>query len=212
MYFKDREDAGRVCAAKLWQEGINGDVIAAIPRGGVVVAAPIAEKLKIPLKLILPKKIGAPHNEEVAIGAVTADGSLALNEEYISLLGLSPEVVGKQIKKAQQKIKEMQNIYNMDYINYDYTNKNVLLVDDGLATGFTVLAAGLSLKKRGANSITVVVPVASAEAISLLKNHGFMVFSLIVPEDFYAVGQFYKDFRPVETEEVLALLAKNYSG
>jgi len=212
MYFKNREDAGRVCAAKLWQEGINGDVIAAIPRGGVVVAAPIAEKLKIPLKLILPKKIGAPHNEEVAIGAVTADGSLALNEEYIGLLGLSSEVVGKQIKKAQQKIKEMQNIYNIDNTNYDYSNKSVLLVDDGLATGYTVLAAGLSLKKQGAKSITVVVPVASTEAINLLKNNGFAVFSLMVPEEFYAVGQFYEDFRPVETEEVLTLLAKNYSG
>ncbi|GAV22078.1 phosphoribosyltransferase [Carboxydothermus pertinax] len=212
MYFKNREDAGRVCSAKLWNEGIVGDVVTAIPRGGAVVAAPIAKKLKLPLKLILPKKIGAPHNEEVALGAVTADGSLALNEEFIRLLGISPEILEKQIKKAQRKIKEMQSIYNIDNINYDYTNKNVLLVDDGLATGFTVLAAGLSLIKQGAKSITVVVPVASTEAINLLKNNGFAVFSLIVPEDFYAVGQFYEDFRPVEKEEVLTLLAKNYSG
>jgi len=212
MYFKNREDAGSVCAAKLKQEGITGDVVVAIPRGGVVVAAPIAQKLKLPLRIILPQKIGATHNEEVAIGALTSDGSLSLNEEFIKQLGLLPEDLNRQIKKAQEKVKNMQNIYNINYIDYDYLNKEVLLVDDGIATGFTVLAAGRLLLQKGAKKVIVVVPVASMDAVNLLKNNGFKVYAAMIPEEFYAVGQFYKDFRQVETEEVLALLAKNYSG
>ena len=191
MLFKNREDAGSVCAAKLKQEGITGDVVVAIPRGGVLVALPIAKKLNIPIKLILPKKIGAPHNEEVAIGAVTGDGAVSLNEEFIKQLGVLPEQVEKQLKKAKEKVKSMQNIYDINYINYDYYNKEILLVDDGLATGFTVLAAVRSLLQKGAKNVTVVVPVASFEAVNYLKNNGIKVYALAIPRDFYAVGQFF---------------------
>ncbi len=207
--YSDRVDAGQVLARILKEKGIAGGVIMAIPRGGVVTAAQVSEALKLPLDIIIPRKIGAPYNPEVAIGSVTQDGTVFLteNKQLLQFAGKGPikDIVEQEINEIKRRMLEYRG--NTDYP--DYTGKTVIIIDDGIATGFTTRAAIMSIKKIFKPHKTILaVPVAPAEVIEKLSAEVDEIVCPLVPEPFYAVGQFYKNFDQVSDEEVMQILHK----
>ncbi|TYO92744.1 phosphoribosyltransferase [Desulfallas thermosapovorans] len=183
--YKDRFEAGQVLARILKEKDIADGVIMAIPRGGVVVAALVSEALKLPLDIIIPRKIGAPRNPELAIGAVTQDGTVILTENEYLLQMAGKEAINKIIEKEIHEIKRRMIMYrgNTDYP--DYTGKIIIIVDDGIATGFTTRAAIMSIKKVMNPERTILaVPVAPAGAIQSLDEYVDEIICPLVPEPF----------------------------
>ncbi|AGL01075.1 phosphoribosyltransferase [Desulfoscipio gibsoniae] len=205
--YKDRADAGQVLACLLKEKEITDGIIMAIPRGGVVIAAQVSETLKLPLDIIIPRKIGAPFNQEVAIGAVTQDGTVILTENKHLMLLAGADDIDDIVQQEINEIKRRMIKYrgNTDYP--DYTGKTVIIIDDGIATGFTTRAAIMSIKKVINPGRTILaVPVAPAEVIQTLCEDVDEIICPLVPELFYAVGQFYENFDQVSDEEVVKLL------
>lgn len=206
----DRVDAGKVLAQKLKEKEISDAVVIAIPRGGVVTAAKVAEELKLPIDIIIPRKIGAPYNPEVAIGAVTQDGTLLLNNNKYLMKLISHEEINEIAQTEINEIKRRMVNYrgNADYP--DYSGKTAIIIDDGIATGFTTRAAIISIKKILKPKKTILtVPVAPAEVIETFSEVVDEIICPLIPESFYAVGQFYKNFDQVSDDEVINLLHKS---
>lgn len=193
--FKDRIAAGKILAERL--EGIKADIVLGIPRGGVVVAAEIARELNLPLDVVITRKIGAPNQPELALGAVDPDGEVIWETENLKL----------NIKNEIREIKRREKLYRHKRPDLAslIQNKTVILVDDGIATGATTLSAVKYLKRHGAKVI-LAVPVASQEAIEKIKDDCEQIIILHTPEYFQAVGQFYQEFEPVSDEEVVQYL------
>ncbi|WP_027364732.1 phosphoribosyltransferase [Desulfotruncus alcoholivorax] len=208
--YKDRVDAGRVLAQELKAKNIIDGVIIAIPRGGVVTAAQVAEALNLPLDIIIPRKIGAPFNPEVAIGSVTQDGTVILTGNKNLLQSVSKEDIDDMVRIEINEIKRRMLKYrgNTDYpINI---GKTVIIIDDGIATGFTTRAAIMSIKKiLNPRKTILAVPVAPLEVFQTLSEDVDEIVCPLVPETFYAVGQFYRIFDQVSDEEVINLLHKS---
>jgi len=204
MIFADRNDAGRQLAERLAGYKKENPVVLAIPRGGVVVAGEIAKALDAPLTLIIPRKIGAPYDPEFAIGAVAEDGSMVLDEDTVSSLGVSPEYIEAEKKAQIEEIKRRKQAYGA--VDIELKGRVVILVDDGIATGSTVIAAVKSIRKKDPKKIVVAVPVAPQEAVSELKNQVEEVVCLHAPEYFGAVGCFYRDFSQTSDAEVMSIL------
>jgi putative phosphoribosyl transferase len=206
MIFRDRQDAGQVLAKELDKLNLTNPLIVAIPRGGVIIAQALAEKHHSPINLILPRKIGSPINREVAIGAVTQDGTVIFDEYLMSIMGLTQEELAEDIQGVIDEInrrgKVYPNVVKLDEVN----SRDVVLMDDGIATGYTIMAAIQSLKNRQPARLILAVPVAPKEVIDNLENQVDEVVCLDSPEDFYAVGQFYEEFDQVSDDEVLAIL------
>lgn len=208
MIFKNRTEAGKQLAQKL--NFLKGQecVVIGIPRGGVVVAYEISRELKVPLDIEIPRKIGMPHSPETAIGAVTEDGTVIWNQQLLSFLNFSEhkmkEIAENQVKEISRRTK----IYRGEKPKEELENKNVILVDDGIATGYTIMAAIKSIKKRNPKKIILAVPVAPAEAIRELEKEVDQIICLLIPANFYAVGQFYHDFGQTSDTEVIELLKK----
>lgn len=201
--FKDREDGGRKLAEKLVRfRGAKDTVVLGIPRGGVVVGAEVARSLDLPLDIAVAAKVGSPANPEFAIGAVAPDGDVTPNPNA----GFSSEQVQRLGGPAFDKVRRYQSRLRGERPTLDVADKTVLLVDDGLATGLTAMAAADWLKREGAAQVVLAVPVAPESAISLLRRHADEVIAVEVPEVFYAVGQFYERFRQTEDAEVEELL------
>lgn len=199
--FKNRESAGTILAKRL--TGIKADAVAGIPRGGVVVASEIAKDLNLPLDIVITRKIGAPGQEELALGAVDPDGEAVFDEVLIKEFGkldLKP-----QVEKAWKELKRRESLLLEGRKPFEFKGKSIILVDDGMATGATVLAAAKYLKRHGAKVI-LAVPVASKEALKKVKGECEEAIVLEVPEYFGAVGQFYHYFEPVSDEEVIQYL------
>lgn len=192
--FKDRQSAGKLLAKRLWEfKGVKGVIVLGIPRGGVVVAKEIARELNLPLDIIVTRKIGAPNQPELALGAVDLDG------EVIGDVGEFGEIIEREL----EELKRRENLYRQGKEPLDVENKTVILVDDGIATGATTLSAINYLKRHQAKKIILAVPVASREAIEKIVEE---VIVLETPEYFQAVGQFYEKFEPVEDTEVIQYL------
>ena len=205
-YFVNRVDAGKRLAEALADfQGRNAAVLA-IPRGGVVVGYEIASKLVLPLDVIIPRKLGAPDNSELAIGAVAEDGSMVLDEGLIAYLGVSKWYLQEESERQRQEITRRMKVYREDLESVELKGKDVIVVDDGIATGSTMKAALASVKNRGAKSVTVAVPVGPPQTIQELKSLADKVICLYTPEYFQAIGQFYKDFSQTTDEEVINLL------
>ena len=207
-YFTDRIDAGKKLALALKNFKGNGMVLA-IPRGGVIVGYLIAKELGIPLDVIIPRKLGAPDNSELAIGAVAEDGTAILDNNLISYLGVSPKYIKEEIERQKQEIRRRLKLYKQDASYPDVKGIDVIVVDDGIATGSTMKAALASVKNRGAISVTVAVPVGPPQTIEELEKIADHVFCLYTPEFFQAIGQFYSDFSQTQDEEVIKLLLQN---
>ncbi len=207
MYFADRKDAATQLATKL--EKFREDpsaIIVGLPRGGVVTAAAIARILKLPLDIIVTRKIGAPDSPELAIGAVTEAGEILRNDQLIADFNVSDDYIKDEAAKQQQEAQRRLQAYRGDRPALNLTGKTVLLVDDGVATGATMKAAIVSAKAKGAGKVVVAVPVAPPETVAALKRLADEAICLHSPEDFSAIGQFYARFAQVTDEEVIQLL------
>jgi predicted phosphoribosyltransferase len=206
--FENRIEAGKQLAEALKDLG-NDVVVLAVPRGGVVVGYQVAHKLRAPLDIIIAKKIGAPFNPELAIGAVTEEGTITLDEELTSQMSVSKEYIDNEAKKQKKEIKRRLQAYRGDTPATEIVNRDVIIVDDGVATGSTLRAALISLRKRGAKSVTIAVPVGPPSTINNFKNEADRVVCLLTPEPFFAIGQFYINFDQTSDEEVTMLLKRN---
>ena len=208
-FFSDRVDAGKRLASALKDFSGKKGIVLAIPRGGVVVGYMIAKALNLPLDVIIPRKIGAPDNPELAIGAVAEDGTAILDGNLIKYLGVSREYIKEETERQKQEIGRRLKLYRQDASYPNLKGLDVIVVDDGIATGSTMKAALASVKNRGAASITVAVPVGPPSTIDELEKMADRVVCLHTPESFQAIGEFYTDFSQTSDEEVIGLLREN---
>lgn len=204
--FDDREQAGRLLAEKMLRYKRDGfGLVFGIPRGGVPVAKVISEKLDLPMDVLISRKIGAPNQKELAIGAVGPAGVKVLDNELIEKLNVSDEYLSSELKIKKEEIKDRQKKFGSRNLNVK--GKNIILVDDGIATGATVEVAIKFLRKLSVKKIILAVPVAPHEAKKKLKKLVDELIILKTPTFFHAVGQFYRNFPQVSNEEVKEILS-----
>lgn len=211
VYFSDRKDAGKQLASALTDFSFKEGMVLAIPRGGVVVGYEIASALNFKLDVIVPRKIGTPDNPELAIGAVTEDGTMILDDSLIMYLGVSNDYIYQESERQKQEIRRRQKFYRQGVSEPEIKDKNVIVVDDGIATGYTMKAALASVRNRGAATLTVAIPVGPPSTIKELEGQADNIVCLYTPEYFQAIGQFYSDFSQTTDEEVIELLKKQKS-
>jgi predicted phosphoribosyltransferase len=207
--FKDRHDAGRRLAALLEPYRHERPVVVALPRGGVPVAAEVARALDAPLDVAVVRKIGAPQNAEYAIGAVAEGGVHVLGGRMGRAADLTGAELDTLITRAECELEERLRRYRGTRQPVTLDGRTVIVVDDGLATGRSALAAVRSLRRRGAARVILAAPVASREAAGLLSEAADEVVCVEIPADLWAVGAWYVDFRATTDEEVAALLVEN---
>ncbi|MGD6850703.1 MAG: phosphoribosyltransferase [Candidatus Bathyarchaeia archaeon] len=208
-YYSDRADAGRRLAAELKDFERKNAIVLAIPRGGVVLGYEIAQALNLPLDIIIPHKLGAPDNPELAIGAIAEDGTAILDQTLIAYMGVSREYISEESERQKKEIQRRLNRYRQGAEAPNLKGQDVIVVDDGIATGSTMKAALASLKNRGTATITVAIPVGPPSTIEELKRLADRVVCPYMPEYFQAIGQFYSDFSQTTDEEVIELLKEN---
>jgi putative phosphoribosyl transferase len=175
----------------------------------VVVGFEVARELGLPLDVIVPRKIGAPNNPELAIGAMTEDGTIILDRELMRYLGVSEAYVQEESERQKLEIERRLKSYRGEVSKPNLEDCDVILIDDGIATGSTMKAALASVRKSGAKRVLVAVPVGPPSTIAELKRIADAVVCLFMPEDFSAIGQFYEDFDQTSDEEVRNLLREN---
>jgi predicted phosphoribosyltransferase len=204
--FADRVEAGRSRASALLYLKGKDAIVLAIPRGGIVVGFEVANALGIPLDIIIPRKIGAPDNPELAIGAMTEDGTIILNQRLIKYLQVSEDYIKRESEKQRLEIERRLKLYRGEAPYPNLKSRDVIIVDDGIATGSTMKAALASVRKRGAKTVVIAVPVGPPSMIRELKRQADRVVCLHAPEYFEAIGQFYEDFTQTADEEEVRLL------
>jgi len=209
MRFHNRTDAGKQLAENLdWLKKEDLDVVVlAIPRGGVIVADAIAQSLGAMLDVVVPRKVGAPYNPELAIGAVMHDGSSYINEYVINILRVRQEYIKEEIKVQVREIERRLRLYRGNSA-YDLAGKAIVIVDDGIATGATIRAAISWARKQKPKMIILAVPVAPGEVVAKLNEIVDKIVILQTPLEFSAVGEFYDCFEQVSDDEVINLLHK----
>jgi putative phosphoribosyl transferase len=207
--FADRVDAGKRLAQALRAHVGKDALVLAIPRGGVVVGYEVAKALALSLDVIIPRKIGAPNNPELAIGAMTEDGTILLDNRLVDYLNVSQEYVKEESGAQRAEIHRRLKLYRGDIPYPSLEGREVILIDDGIATGSTMKAALASVRKRGAKSVIIAIPVGTPSTIKELEKEADRVVCLHTPEAFYAIGQFYEDFTQTRDEEVIRLLKLN---
>jgi putative phosphoribosyl transferase len=203
--FPNRCVAGRELAARLAGENLHNPIVLALPRGGVPVGYEVAHALGIPLDVLVVRKVGAPHQPELAIGAV-GHGATVLDEETIALIGVPDDFIQAAIDRERQDVERRTALFRTGLPPLDLKGKTAVLVDDGLATGATAEAAVDVARHLGAERVIVAVPVASHEAVKRLRAKADLVISLTTPPFFRAVGYWYEDFSATEDAEVQRLL------
>jgi putative phosphoribosyl transferase len=201
--FTDRIEAGMLLAGKLKKYKGQPGIILAVPRGGVPVAYAVAKELGLPLDLILTKKIGHPVNREYAIGAVSLTDAFVVPHP-----GVSQFYIDREIKTIRERLKEMYRKFMGDNEPEPLAGKTVILIDDGIATGNTLLGTINMLRKSKPSKIVIAVPVASASAVQKLSKVADELVVVEIPEEFYGVGAFYENFEQVSDEEVIYYLDK----
>ena len=204
--FVDRTDAGTQLAAVLRPLAEEDVVVLAIPRGGVEVAAVVAEELGAPLDVVIPRKVGAPGNPELGLGAI-AEGVEVLDPGLIEALGVSRGYLSAEIAREREEIRRRSHAYRGGRAQVDLKEKVAVVVDDGVATGGTAVAALRWARLHGASRVILAVPVAPAEGVERLRAEADEVVVLLAPRMFYAVGQWYLDFPQVSDRRVVELLA-----
>ncbi len=207
--FTDRTDAGRQLADILTKRRLAVDLVVAIPRGGLPVGRVVADRLGVPLDIVAARKIGAPSNPELAIGAVASDGTVWLNDSMIDDLGISTDYLDAQTEREHAVAHEKVERYRTGRPSLDVTGKTVLVVDDGIATGATTIACLRQLKHMGASRVLVGVPVAPPEVFERLGPESDGVICVETPAYFGAVGQFYTNFEQVSDEDAKSFLTES---
>jgi len=205
-HYRDRVEAGAVLARLLERYHGQRPVVLGIPRGGVPVAAEVARRLGGELDVVVARKLGAPMHEELAIGAVTADGGRFLNDDVIRALGVSDEYLSRVTDEQMREARSREQRFRGARPPTPLTGRTVVLVDDGLATGATMRAAARAVRARGPARLVIAVPVGSTEACTALAGEVDEVVCPSRPEPFIAIGLHYLDFEQVDDSEVVALL------
>jgi putative phosphoribosyl transferase len=205
--FFDRQDAGRQLAQKVSKYAGHPDgIVLALPRGGVPVAYEVARSIKAPLDVLIVRKLGLPGEEELAIGAIASGGIRILNEDVIYALGVSPLTIDRVTEQEMAELQRRERQYRGDRPTPDLQDRTVILVDDGLATGASMLAAVRAVRARQPAQIVVAVPTASPQAIYLVRQEVDEVLYVMAPESFEGVGKWYEDFFQTSDQEVQLLL------
>jgi putative phosphoribosyl transferase len=217
--FQNRIDAGQKIAERLFglkldlfgESGSQNIGVLAVPRGGIIIGDIVASELAARLDVVVSRKIGAPNNPELAIGAVMPDGSYFLNQEIVDMLNVSQEYIdiqaSTQIKEIDRRLLSYRG--SKEYDN-EYQDKIIVLVDDGIATGATILASANWLKnKQRCGKLLIAVPVAPRSILKNLNEVADDVIVLYTPEDFMAVGAFYQNFAQIEDDEVKGIMKRH---
>jgi len=207
MAFLDRRDAGCRLADELEPLARERPVIVALPRGGVPVAVEVARALGSPLDVLAVRKLAVPGNPELGVGALAEEGTRVLDERSAGMLGVTQASLEAMITVHSQELRCMVARYRGGRPSMPVGGRTVMIVDDGLVTGLSALAAVRVLRRRGAGRIVVAVPVGSGRSVSALANDADRVVCLEVPPRLFGVGTWYRDFTPVSDEQVEALLA-----
>lgn len=207
--FSDRSEAGRLLSERLMDYAGRTDVVVfALPRGGVPVAFEVAKALHTPLDVFLVRKLGVPGNPELAMGAIASGNVRVLNEEVIAALGISSEVVETVTAQEQMELERREKLYRGAYEPSEISGKIVILVDDGIATGSTMRSAIRAARAQDPDRLIVAVPTIAADTFHRLQLEVDKLVTLMAPESFYAVGQWYEDFAQTTDEEVTDLLER----
>lgn len=206
MKFKNRTQAGRLLAAQLDAYRGQDVIVLAIPMGGVPVAYEIAKELKAPLDVVMAKKIGAPFNQELAIGAVTWNGAVLLDQEMVGKWQISDEYVREQahrlageMGKTLEELRVGQGSFPKLY------GRTVIIVDDGIATGNTMIAAAEAIRDQGPKDVVIATPIMPAELVDTMQQVASLVY-VYADENFEAVGQYYEEFEMLSTDNVIQCL------
>jgi predicted phosphoribosyltransferase len=219
--FTDRQDAGKKLADKLREEfredGLEGfdpqsAIILAVPRGGIIVGKELAQKLNLPLEVLVTKKIPAPDNPELAIGAIGERGVLFWDEDLCRKLCVTEVYKKKIVEEKTQELKSKVNFFRQGRLSLDLKGKTAVLTDDGVATGATISTAIKVVKKFKPKQVFLAIPVIALDALEKLKKEVDKVYFLWAPEVFFAVGEFYRNFDQVSDQEVHEILhLKSYN-
>jgi putative phosphoribosyl transferase len=213
LKFTDRIEAGRLLATALSAYADRADaIVLGLPRGGVPVAFEIATRLHAPLDIFLVRKLGAPGQPELAMGAIASGGARVLNDEVIRYLAVSPEVIEAVARAEQVELERRERAYRGERPAPDVRGRVVILVDDGLATGSSMRAAIAVVRTQSPARVVVAVPVAARETCDDLRREVDELVCLRTPEPFSAVGLWYEDFSQTTDEEVRALLQRQTAG
>jgi putative phosphoribosyl transferase len=208
MLFSNRQDAGRRLAAELTRFKNAQPVILALPRGGVPVGFEIALALNAPLDVVLVRKIGAPGMSELAIGAIVDGEQLdrIIDSELVAELGVAQSYLDGEIARQAAEIERRRRVYFKGRAPVTVAGRVALVVDDGIATGATMRAALRAIRRRSPAKLVLAVPVAPPHTIDALRPEVDEIVCLATPEQFFAIGQFYADFRQLDDEDVVTLL------
>lgn len=207
--FFNRTEAGQNLAENLSTYANREDVlILALPRGGVPVGAAVAKRLNAPLDVFVVRKLGLPDRPELAMGAIATGGVRVTNRDVVNLLGVPDIVIDAVAAQEQEELARRERMYRDDLPPPEVKGKTVILVDDGIATGSTMLAAVAALRQLDAARIVVAAPVIAGSTYYQIRRAADDVAAVLVPEEFYAVGQWYEDFSQTSDDEVRALLGQ----
>lgn len=206
--FEDRADAGRRLAGRLTPLRDENPIVLALPRGGVPVGVEISRALDAPLDVFVSRKLGAPDQPELGIGAVAQGGARILNEDIVEQIGVTDEYVEEITAREFAEVERRLRILRGDRPEPDIRDRTAILVDDGLATGVTARAAVGALRRRNPRRLVLAVPVCPPRTAHLLAPEVDDLVCLYTPEDFVAVGLWYRDFEQVSDDEVVKLLQK----
>lgn len=209
--FRDRVDAGRRLGAVLADLRLGDPVVLGIPRGGVIVAAGVARALRSPLDVLVIRKIGSPHNAELAIGAL-APGVRVWDRDLLDRFRVDPDYLRETVASEEAEIARRTAIYRSGRPPLEVSGRTVVIVDDGLATGSTALAAVRWCRSAGAGHVMLAVPVAAPSTLAILAGEADQVQAIDTPPSFHAVGEWYQDFTQTTDAEVVAALDRSREG
>lgn len=207
--YRNRADAGSKLVERLGAFADSDDtLVIGLPRGGVPVAAEVADALGLPLDILSVRKLGVPENEELAMGAVATGNVIVLDEEVIDACGVSHDDVEREVERKWHELRRREEVYRQSGDPIPVDQVQVILVDDGAATGSTLLSAIRSLRRRNVSRVVVALPVASSSAIRDLQREADEVICVVEPHVFRAVGEWYEEFGATSNEEVVQLLGE----
>jgi predicted phosphoribosyltransferase len=210
--FHDRRDAGsRLAGAVATRGGLTDPIVLALPRGGVPIGYEVARRLGAPLDVLVVRKLGMPWQEELAIGAIASGGASVINWDLVREAGLRRDLIDRIRRREQAELERRARDYRGDRPFPRLEGRSVIVVDDGAATGASILAALAALRSERPRELVVAVPVAPAETFRRLSGAASRVICLLVPPAFWAIGDWYADFAQVTDAEVRSLLARSQS-
>lgn len=214
IIFENRREAGRQLAMALINRGYKGEntLVLGIPRGGLVVADEVAKALSAILEVIIARKLRAPYRPELGIGAVVDGNHILLNEELVRTVGANQEYLNREIAFQKEEIERRLRFYRDHRPASEVAGKTVIVVDDGIATGYTFRASLESLRQRHPDRLVAAAPVAARDSVEMLTAFADEIVCLNIPPSFFAVGAWYQNFEQISDEEAVAILRRNRSS